>query len=145
MFNVHVLSPIYLQNSSGKKMIRQISKATLSKWNRQLCRSVSSSTTTSYPSINSLHRIHTPEDGYIVSSPFEPITIPDLTIDQYVWKNLSKWQNKVAIVSFRFALYVFLSGKNNDLLDMWSYWSEIYLLEIARSLCRFSNSPTKKN
>lgn len=36
-------------------------------------------------------------DGYIVKSPYEPISIPELTIDQYVWKNMPKWQNHIAI------------------------------------------------
>lgn len=42
--------------------------------------------------------VFTESDGYIMKSPYEPITIPDFTIDQYVWKNLPKWQNHVAIV-----------------------------------------------
>lgn len=42
--------------------------------------------------------IFTEKDGYIMKSPYEPISIPDFTIDQYVWKNLPKWQNHIAIV-----------------------------------------------
>lgn len=37
-------------------------------------------------------------NGYIVKSPYESISIPDLTIDQYVWKNMPKWPNHIAIV-----------------------------------------------
>lgn len=36
-------------------------------------------------------------EGYIMKSPYETITIPELTVDQYVWKNLPKWQNHIAI------------------------------------------------
>lgn len=42
--------------------------------------------------------VFTENDGHIMKSPYEPISIPDFTIDQYVWKNLPKWQNHIAIV-----------------------------------------------
>lgn len=42
--------------------------------------------------------VFTENDGFIMKSPYEPISIPDFTVDQYVWKNLPKWQNHVAIV-----------------------------------------------
>lgn len=42
--------------------------------------------------------VFTENDGHIMKSPYEPISIPDFTIDQYVWKNLPKWQNHLAIV-----------------------------------------------
>lgn len=51
-----------------------------------------------YPSINEF-RTYTPEDGFILNSIYEPITLSDLTIDRYVWKNLNAWQDKVAVVS----------------------------------------------
>lgn len=28
------------------------------------------------------------KDGYVMKSPYEPISIPELTVDQYVWKNM---------------------------------------------------------
>lgn len=37
------------------------------------------------------------KEGHIMKSPYETISIPDLTVDQYVWKNMPKWQNHVAI------------------------------------------------
>lgn len=77
-------------------MIRQLSKTAAPQLKRTFVRSMSS---TSYPNINNF-RTHTPEDGFVLNSVYEPITLPDLTVDQYVWKNISKWQNKVAIVSF---------------------------------------------
>lgn len=36
-------------------------------------------------------------DGFVMKSPYESISLPELTVDQYVWKNLAKWQNHVAI------------------------------------------------
>ncbi|XP_055375419.1 uncharacterized protein LOC129608084 [Condylostylus longicornis] len=36
--------------------------------------------------------------GYINASPFETIYDPNLTLDQYVWKNLKRWPNKIAAV-----------------------------------------------
>lgn len=42
---------------------------------------------------------YSPEEGHIRLSPFENITSPNLTLDQYVWKNYKKWQDKTAIVS----------------------------------------------
>lgn len=44
------------------------------------------------------HREHSQQDGYVWHSPYEPISMPDMTVDQYVWKNVAKWPNKVAIV-----------------------------------------------
>lgn len=41
--------------------------------------------------------VYSDKDGYVMKSPYAPVSIPDVTIDQYVWKNLSKWQNRTAI------------------------------------------------
>lgn len=41
--------------------------------------------------------IHTENDGYVIKSPYEPISIPEFTVDQYVWKNMPKWQNHIAV------------------------------------------------
>lgn len=76
-------------------MIRQLTKTAAPKLNATFLRSMSS---TSHPNLNNF-RIHTPEDGFVVNSIYDPISLPDLTVDQYVWKNISKWENKVAIVS----------------------------------------------
>lgn len=38
------------------------------------------------------------EDGHIVNTPFEPIKIPNITLDQFVWKDVNKWSNHTAIV-----------------------------------------------
>lgn len=41
---------------------------------------------------------HSIEEGYWRSSPYEQITVPNTTIDKYVWTNLKKWENKIATV-----------------------------------------------
>lgn len=41
--------------------------------------------------------VYNEQEGYVMKSPYGRVSIPDMTIDQYVWKNLSKWQNHVAI------------------------------------------------
>lgn len=43
------------------------------------------------------HRIRT-ENGFVLRSPYEKVSIPDMTLDQYIWKNSAKWKNHVAIM-----------------------------------------------
>lgn len=45
--------------------------------------------------------IHTPELGYIRQSAVSPITLPNESIVQYVWKDISQWQNLTAVVSIQ--------------------------------------------
>lgn len=63
---------------------------------------LSRKSSTNRPSLSDLAKnalVCTDNDGYIMKSPYEPISIrPELTVDQYVFKNLVKWQNHVAIV-----------------------------------------------
>lgn len=42
---------------------------------------------------------HNPVEGYIRNSPYDTVTTPNIALDQYVWQNVSKWQNHVATVS----------------------------------------------
>lgn len=60
------------------------------------------SSTTSLPSPHPRnfadYRQHSAIEGFYWRSPFGSIRMPDVTVDQYVWQNLSKWPNKVAIV-----------------------------------------------
>lgn len=42
---------------------------------------------------------HNPVEGFIRNSPYDVVTTPDLSLDQYVWQNVSKWPNHVATVS----------------------------------------------
>lgn len=58
-----------------------------------------SASTVTYPSLNEF-RTFTPDDGFILNSIYEPIVLSDLTIDQYVWRNVRAWQDKTAIVSW---------------------------------------------
>lgn len=41
---------------------------------------------------------HNPIEGYIRNSPFENVVPPNVTIDEYVWQNVSKWPNHIATV-----------------------------------------------
>lgn len=55
---------------------------------------------TERPSLSELAKkslVYNEKDGYVMKSPYETISIPDMTIDQYVWKNMPKWQNHIAI------------------------------------------------
>lgn len=36
-------------------------------------------------------------EGCIVKSPYQPIEIPQTTVDRYIWTNISKWPNHTAI------------------------------------------------
>lgn len=42
---------------------------------------------------------YTPADGYIRNSPLEPVTVPNIPLDEYVWQNLHQWEHHVAAVS----------------------------------------------
>lgn len=42
---------------------------------------------------------HNPVEGYIRNSPFDVVTTPNLALDQYVWQNVNKWPNHIAMVS----------------------------------------------
>lgn len=42
---------------------------------------------------------YSPEEGYVRTSAYNDVTLPNLTIDQYIWKDLQKFQDKCAIVS----------------------------------------------
>lgn len=42
---------------------------------------------------------HNPVEGYIRNSPYDMSTTPNLALDQYVWQNVSKWPNHIAMVS----------------------------------------------
>lgn len=52
----------------------------------------------SYSELGKKSLVFTEKDGYVMKSPFERISIPDFTVDQYVWKNMPKWQNHIAIM-----------------------------------------------
>lgn len=38
------------------------------------------------------------EHGLVRNSPYENISIPNLTLDQYVWNNFREWETKIATV-----------------------------------------------
>lgn len=58
------------------------------------------SSSTSHASLIELGKkalIYSENEGYVMKSPYGPISVPKLTIDQYIWKNISKWQSHIAI------------------------------------------------
>lgn len=42
---------------------------------------------------------YSPEEGYVRTSSFNDVSLQNLTIDQYIWKDLHQFQDKCAIVS----------------------------------------------
>lgn len=49
------------------------------------------------------------EEGYVRTSAFLDVAVQNLTIDQYLWKDLQKFEDKIAIVS------------NNDFVFVYGY------------------------
>lgn len=41
---------------------------------------------------------HTEADGYVRHSAFDPISLPNLRIDQFVWQDVQRWETKTALV-----------------------------------------------
>ncbi|EDV38480.2 uncharacterized protein Dana_GF19420 [Drosophila ananassae] len=41
---------------------------------------------------------YTPEDGYYKTSPYDPITVPNVAIHEYVWRDFKKWESRTAAV-----------------------------------------------
>lgn len=44
---------------------------------------------------------YSPEEGHIRTSAFNDVSLRNLTIDQYIWEDLDKFQDKCAIVSIK--------------------------------------------
>lgn len=42
---------------------------------------------------------YSPEDGYYKTSPFDPVTIPNVPLHEYVWRDFKKWERRTAAVS----------------------------------------------
>jgi len=57
-------------------------------FSKNFCRAVS----TSHNKFNS-------NQDFIVKSPLKSLVYPDCSVDQYVWSDINKWNNKIAIVS----------------------------------------------
>lgn len=41
--------------------------------------------------------VYNEKEGYVMNSPYGSVVVPNDTIDKYVWKNISKWQNHTAM------------------------------------------------
>ena len=48
---------------------------------------------------NIFGRTVTSLDDTIVPSPYQKVSVPDQTLDQYVWENVGKWSTKTAMVN----------------------------------------------
>lgn len=44
------------------------------------------------------YRSESADEGFVWRSRYGQIVLPNMTVDEYVWKNLDKWQNKIALV-----------------------------------------------
>lgn len=65
---------------------------------RRLCSNAASSVTYRNP-----NRVYTPEEGFYWKSPFENVELPkNLSLDEYVWKDINKWENRIALVGIHF-------------------------------------------
>lgn len=42
---------------------------------------------------------YSPEDGYYKTSPYDPVTVPNVPIHEYVWRDFKKWESRTAAVS----------------------------------------------
>lgn len=52
---------------------------------------------------------HNPKEGYIRHSPIEPVAVPNSTLDEYIWQNLSKWPNHDAVVGLiKYLTFIFM-------------------------------------
>lgn len=49
---------------------------------------------------------YSPANGYIRNSPLEPILIPNLRLDQYIWKDYRQWENHTAMVNISYYRFV---------------------------------------
>ncbi|EDV47064.1 probable 4-coumarate--CoA ligase 1 [Drosophila erecta] len=41
---------------------------------------------------------YSPEDGYYKTSPFDPVTVPNVPLHEYVWRDFKKWERRTAAV-----------------------------------------------
>lgn len=74
------------------------------------------------------NRWHSQQEGFVWKSGYEPIVVPELTLDDYVWKNVAKWENKIAIVISRMKIRkpkIHTIKFLINFLGMWHNWSEV--------------------
>lgn len=77
-----------------------LSKSTLKTITATVVRQSHSQAKTQTPGlINDKCHHYNEAEGHYRSSPFEPVEIPSMKIHEYVWQNLHKYENNVAVVS----------------------------------------------
>lgn len=52
----------------------------------------------------------TADEGYVCQSMLEPVQVPNVTLDEYVWRNLHQWPNHTAVVRIFGLLLLLLSS-----------------------------------
>lgn len=80
----------------------------------------------------------------IIYSPYQDTTFPDMTLPEYVWKNVNNYSNKIALVMCRIFIVIdhewdeYLIESINYafciLTGMWRNWKKVYLWWSSRSL-----------
>lgn len=84
-----------------RKLVRLGLAAPTSLWRRIKRPTPPTVQTTSKPALLAPlqpHRTHTPADGYVWSSKYGEVTVPDLTLDEYLWRHFCRWPDNVAVV-----------------------------------------------
>jgi hypothetical protein len=51
-----------------------------------------------YPRSISLSSTNLTDNDFIVKSPYASLEYPKVSIDQFIWKDLQNWPNKIALV-----------------------------------------------
>lgn len=81
------------------------------------------------------HRIYTPEQGFYWKSPYERVDLPNIPLDEYIWKDINKWQDLIALVGTFYSIFVLilliLQKKFYRILGMRSYGQKIYICSIT--------------
>lgn len=80
------------------------------------------------------HHLASSENDVIVQSPHPALHYPNFSIDQYVWKDLSKWSHKPALVSKNGLNFVHGIFEFWLIAGWWDHWTIGQLCAIARSL-----------
>lgn len=61
------------------------------------CRAFSSSTNASLSELARKSLEFSENEGFVMKSPYKRLDMPTLSIDQYIWKDISNWSNHIAI------------------------------------------------
>lgn len=79
---------------SGKVLLKSV---TIKNGGQLLFRRFLATESSKLSEMGKKYLIRNEREGYVMNSPYGSVVVPNITIDQYVWKNLSKWPNHTAI------------------------------------------------